>query len=139
MLPRCFSEDPLTLCQKQNQKPPSPSGLMPNCKRDGFFEEVQCTRSTGECWCVDSQGSKILGTTTSGYLRCPSESELIASEKSPIEHKHDFSLRFKVTFYVLAVLIKCGKTFCDGCFEHFLCYHVMDPSFSQRHINSLFQ
>ena len=41
------------------------------CKEDGSYEEVQCSGSTGFCWCVDQNGSKLEGTETRGALKCP--------------------------------------------------------------------
>ena len=40
------------------------------CKGDGSYEEVQCSGSTGFCWCADQNGSKLEGTETRGALKC---------------------------------------------------------------------
>lgn len=69
-------DDVLTLCQKQQMKAIKNttrlSRFIPTCKRDGRFEEIQCLRSSGECWCVDEQGKEINGSRTANHLRCPS-------------------------------------------------------------------
>jgi hypothetical protein len=36
--------------------------FVPHCLDDGSFNPVQCWASTGYCWCVDKQGSKVLGS-----------------------------------------------------------------------------
>ena len=43
---------------------------VPQCKKDGSFEEVQCHYSTGYCWCVDTQGWEIKGTKVRGRPSC---------------------------------------------------------------------
>lgn len=35
---------------------------IPRCTEYGEFERKQCHGSTGECWCVDSQGRQIEDT-----------------------------------------------------------------------------
>lgn len=34
----------------------------PQCEEDGNYSSVQCRRSSGFCWCVDSYGNKLVGT-----------------------------------------------------------------------------
>ena len=71
-----IGQHPLSSCQKKHkealQLPATPLRLIPSCKRDGRFEEVQCLPVSSECWCVDKSGKEIKGTRTTGYLRCPS-------------------------------------------------------------------
>ena len=71
-----IGQHPLSTCQKKHkealQLPATPLRLIPSCKRDGRFEEIQCLPVTSECWCVDEYGKEIKGTRTTGYLRCPS-------------------------------------------------------------------
>lgn len=71
-----IGQDPLSTCQKKHkealQLPATPLRLIPSCKRDGRFEEIQCLPVSSECWCVDESGKEIIGTRTTGYLRCPS-------------------------------------------------------------------
>lgn len=35
---------------------------IPQCKTDGSFDPVQCWPSTGFCWCVDTDGQRLVGT-----------------------------------------------------------------------------
>lgn len=39
-----------------------PSAFVPVCKADGQFREIQCSTSTGYCWCVDRNGNPLFGT-----------------------------------------------------------------------------
>ena len=39
-----------------------PGAFMPECKKDGSFQQIQCHTYEGECWCVDKNGIEILGT-----------------------------------------------------------------------------
>lgn len=83
--PKCRlpGEDPLSSCQKQHKAalrfPATPSRFIPACKRDGRFEEIQCLRATGECWCVDASGKEMKGTRTAGYIICPSSAASLTS------------------------------------------------------------
>lgn len=45
--------------------------LVPRCKLNGRYEEVQCQGSTRECWCVDHDGNERPGTRTTKLLKCP--------------------------------------------------------------------
>lgn len=63
----------LTLCQKKKEeaeKLPPIGRFVPQCKTDGSFKEKQCHASTGQCWCVDTNGLEWGGTRTRGYLNC---------------------------------------------------------------------
>eukprot|EP00794_Sanderia_malayensis_P014103 gene14103-15576_t len=40
-----------------------PGAFVPKCKDNGDFEETQCHGSTGYCWCVDKDGSKLQATS----------------------------------------------------------------------------
>ncbi|XP_048588383.1 equistatin-like [Nematostella vectensis] len=42
----------------------------PRCKDDGSFEETQCCASTGECYCVDRDGTELEGTRQKGQPDC---------------------------------------------------------------------
>ena len=44
---------------------------MVQCKQDGSYEEVQCSGSTGYCWCVDKNGTELAGSKTRGPIQCP--------------------------------------------------------------------
>jgi len=39
-----------------------PGAFVPDCKKDGSWEEMQCWGSTGYCWCVNEYGEKIPGS-----------------------------------------------------------------------------
>jgi len=73
--PKCGTRgDVLTLCQKQQLKALKNAmrSFIPTCKLDGRFEEIQCLRSSRECWCVDQQGKEINGSRTVRHLKCHS-------------------------------------------------------------------
>ena len=48
---------------------------VPMCKADGRYEEVQCEGTTAHCWCVNVHGEELLGTRTTGTLKCPNLSK----------------------------------------------------------------
>ena len=33
--------------------------FVPQCEEDGSYNKTQCHASTGYCWCVDEQGTKL--------------------------------------------------------------------------------
>ncbi|KAJ7356063.1 Nidogen-2 [Desmophyllum pertusum] len=72
--PTCTAQlkSKLTLCQLQmlQSGEPMPSRYIPQCKKDGSFEEVQCHGSTGYCWCVDTRGTEIKETKVRGRPSC---------------------------------------------------------------------
>ena len=37
---------------------------VPICEIDGSFSEIQCDHYTGDCWCVDRNGTEKDGTRT---------------------------------------------------------------------------
>ncbi|XP_072269327.1 thyroglobulin-like, partial [Pyxicephalus adspersus] len=48
------------------------TSYIPQCKNSGEYEEVQCDRQLGECWCVDNEGMEIYGTRQMGRpVQCP--------------------------------------------------------------------
>ena len=61
--------------EKALKAPASPDRFVPRCKEDGRFEEVQCSESTGECWCVDSLGAEQRGTRSQDFITCPGMGE----------------------------------------------------------------
>ena len=36
--------------------------FIPTCEEDGSYSKTQCHESTGHCWCVDEQGTKLKET-----------------------------------------------------------------------------
>lgn len=57
---RCWSQR----SQAQEQVRSGASGVfVPDCSADGAFVQVQCHRLTGYCWCVDSQGKVLSGSS----------------------------------------------------------------------------
>ncbi|XP_078349655.1 thyroglobulin-like isoform X1 [Oculina patagonica] len=75
--PTCAAQlkSDLTLCQLQRLQSGEemPGRYVPQCKKDGNFEEVQCHYSTGYCWCVNVEGSEIKGTKVRGRPSCGKE------------------------------------------------------------------
>lgn len=66
--------DKLTPCQEAYKKAiqnPKVGGYIPRCKDDGGFENMQCGGTSGQCWCVDKDGTEIPGTRTTKNLQCP--------------------------------------------------------------------
>ncbi|KAJ7381087.1 hypothetical protein OS493_004685 [Desmophyllum pertusum] len=64
----------LTACQRAQQNAsgvPFGTSYLIRCKQDGSYEEVQCSGSTGYCWCVDKNGTERAGSKTRGPLKCP--------------------------------------------------------------------
>ncbi|XP_076346644.1 SPARC-related modular calcium-binding protein 1-like isoform X2 [Tachypleus tridentatus] len=58
--PHCFEVRGLAIAQASegNRKV-----IIPQCKEDGSYMEIQCHRTSGYCWCVDSNGKHIQGTS----------------------------------------------------------------------------
>ncbi|KAJ7381081.1 hypothetical protein OS493_004679, partial [Desmophyllum pertusum] len=66
--------DTLTKCEKNSQKSLiDGSKIVPRCKRDGTFEDVQCDISSSECWCVDKDGKEIPQTRSKDDVKCPQQ------------------------------------------------------------------
>ena len=67
-------DEGLTPCQKAQKDTnvlPFRGSYVVRCKQNGMYEEVQCSGSTGFCWCVDKHGVEMKGTKTRGPLKCP--------------------------------------------------------------------
>ncbi|XP_077995776.1 papilin-like isoform X2 [Glandiceps talaboti] len=63
----CQGHELLNKCEQRRQDHLAESrglvgGYIPQCRRDGDFEPMQCHGGTGYCWCVDEEGEKIEGT-----------------------------------------------------------------------------
>ena len=80
-------DDVFSPCQKQQLKALKNAmrSFIPTCKLDGRFEEIQCLRSSGECWCVDQQGKEINGSRTVNHLKCHSRGLGECIPKSSLE------------------------------------------------------
>ncbi|KAK3591613.1 hypothetical protein CHS0354_013797 [Potamilus streckersoni] len=70
---KCSAKDvPMTKCLQERKESLSTKShealgvFVPTCKKDGTFEDVQCHKATGYCWCVTIEGKPIAGTSTSG-------------------------------------------------------------------------
>ncbi|XP_034032636.1 thyroglobulin-like isoform X8 [Thalassophryne amazonica] len=50
-------------CSEMVNRPPKPGAYIPQCDQDGNYLPKQCWASTGYCWCVDSTGKEINGTS----------------------------------------------------------------------------
>jgi len=46
---------------------------VPQCEADGSFSPMQCSGSTGYCWCVDQHGIEIEGTRKQSSLSSPQD------------------------------------------------------------------
>ncbi|XP_043926434.1 thyroglobulin-like [Protopterus annectens] len=58
-------------CQREKSHlVPMPGAYIPQCDTDGSYKPMQCHDSTGFCWCVDRNGTKILGTEKQGLVSC---------------------------------------------------------------------
>ncbi|CAL1540354.1 unnamed protein product [Lymnaea stagnalis] len=45
--------------------------MIPECRDDGSYNQIQCHKSSGYCWCVTHDGRHISGTSTNkGQPRC---------------------------------------------------------------------
>ena len=60
----------------------------PKCKSSGRYQDVQCYRQTGYCWCVDEYGKELMGTRVTGIPICS-----LAAGKSFKEAKKKVSIR----------------------------------------------
>ncbi|KAI1902958.1 hypothetical protein AGOR_G00021930 [Albula goreensis] len=58
-----------TKCLMQVMRP-GPGGFIPQCDQQGNYLPMQCWKSTGMCWCVDSNGSMIEGSLNEGPVNC---------------------------------------------------------------------
>ncbi|XP_068135044.1 WAP four-disulfide core domain protein 8-like [Hyperolius riggenbachi] len=57
----------LTKCQKEHQEAMGSNAVgrfVPDCDKDGNYKPLQCSSSSGYCWCVTSDGEKVPGTDT---------------------------------------------------------------------------
>lgn len=53
--------------------------FIPQCEEDGSYSPLQCWGSTGYCWCVDSNGVEITGTSLGPGEGVPNCSESVDS------------------------------------------------------------
>ncbi|KAL3872826.1 hypothetical protein ACJMK2_036024 [Sinanodonta woodiana] len=60
---KCLQERKESLSTKSHE---ALGVFVPTCKKDGTFEDVQCHKATGYCWCVTVEGKPIAGTSTNG-------------------------------------------------------------------------
>ena len=44
--------------------------LVPVCRPDGGFRDIQCDGVTGYCWCVTKNGFPLMETAKRGMLDC---------------------------------------------------------------------
>ncbi|XP_076878389.1 saxiphilin-like [Brachyhypopomus gauderio] len=58
---------PKTKCEQERDSAIAkgmPGVFIPECDADGNYKPVQCSGSTGYCWCVNNMGQQIAGTNT---------------------------------------------------------------------------
>ena len=69
------SEKPPTPCQNDLAKylssPPQNGAKEPRCTSDGYYDNIQCSKPGGECWCVDEKNQELPETRSTGFVRCP--------------------------------------------------------------------
>ena len=56
---------PQSKCEKERDAANSlelVGNFIPQCEEDGSYSQSQCYGSTGYCWCVSTQGKKLIGT-----------------------------------------------------------------------------
>lgn len=71
-LPRSHSAPAKTICQEEAAAAPRKLGShRPQCDEQGQYKPIQCWHAIGYCWCVDSNGVVIEGTTVHGRPVCP--------------------------------------------------------------------
>lgn len=44
---------------------------VPQCKPDGSYDDIQCSATTGRCWCVYYNNLPVLSTETDAKPYCP--------------------------------------------------------------------
>ncbi|XP_048472306.1 testican-2 isoform X1 [Rhincodon typus] len=66
--PPCLAE--LEKIQLQEAVRKVPGTFIPSCDEDGYYRNLQCDTYSGECWCVDQQGSEVTGTRVKGNRDC---------------------------------------------------------------------
>lgn len=74
-----FTVKPKSDCQKKQAESQSSSSLSPRirCKPDGSYSDVQCDKSTEECWCVNKNGDEVLGTRSLGVVKCSATGKVL--------------------------------------------------------------
>lgn len=67
-----LSDANITPCEKKRRDSIFYSKkFIPFCKPDGSWSEIQCGKSSRDCWCVDSGGNEVPGTRGSNLEICP--------------------------------------------------------------------
>ncbi|XP_045557042.1 testican-2 isoform X1 [Salmo salar] len=66
--PACLAE--LERIQVQQVAKMKPGMYIPSCDEDGYYRQLQCDQSMGECWCVDQHGGEIMGSRIHGKPDC---------------------------------------------------------------------
>lgn len=70
--PCLYSAPAKTKCQEEAAAAPRKLGAhKPQCDEQGQYKSIQCRHAIGFCWCVDSTGAPIEGTTVRGRPDCP--------------------------------------------------------------------
>ncbi|XP_038838401.1 equistatin-like, partial [Salvelinus namaycush] len=76
--------------------------FIPTCDAAGQYTSVQCSGSTGYCWCVNSSGQKIPGTETppgTPRINCITQNATIRP-KTPCERARDAALNGPIGAFI---------------------------------------
>ncbi|KAM9308463.1 thyroglobulin [Gastrophryne carolinensis] len=58
---------PLLPCELAREKAHSSrTDYIPQCSEDGLYRKIQCSRNATTCWCVDSDGTEVVGSRVTG-------------------------------------------------------------------------
>ena len=66
----------LANCQEERDKARPTSGVgrfVPTCSDDGTYAPKQCWGSTGQCWCSDKEGNKLIDDVSCLKMKCQGE------------------------------------------------------------------
>lgn len=95
-----YKDDTLKKCLRHAQKSLIDGGkFVPRCKLDGTYEDVQCDGSSGQCWCVDSEGKEIPETRSKDQVKCPQQSKHAKKKEPFVFFKTKYDTVSNLSFY----------------------------------------
>lgn len=120
-----FTVKPQSDCQKKQAESQSSSSLSPQirCKPDGSYSDVQCDKSTDECWCVNKNGEEVLGTRSLGVVKCYATGRVLSWNTFPSKTTtlHLEQLSWDTSFLSRTVLLSTvDYTTCADSFTTFV-------------------